>query len=162
MPRDIIFRSVYSDSDLGSGAYPVATEEELLEFANKGRLAGGANVLEALLPSDIGNAASCLIANALNFSCYIEPTDDGIVEDGDFRRYWNMDLPDNMDKESVHQLADALGVEVISDPVRHMDLYGDVWYEGATLALPAHIGNAADAFDDGLAFTEYVKIDDEY
>lgn len=44
------------------------TEEELLEFANKIREAGGAELIEALLPSRPNDPSSCLIANALNFT----------------------------------------------------------------------------------------------
>jgi hypothetical protein len=48
-----------------------ATEAELLEFANKIREAGGANPLDALMPSTPSDSKACLIAQALNFSCVV-------------------------------------------------------------------------------------------
>jgi hypothetical protein len=51
---------------------PVATEEELLDFANRWRAAGSAEALPALVPSDPVNTESCLIANALNFDCAVD------------------------------------------------------------------------------------------
>lgn len=108
----------------------VATEEELLAFANKIREAGGADIIPALFPSRKGDSTSCLIATALNFSCRVDS--DGYEE-------WFMECN-----------------SVIAQKIEEaMDL--EVRYEGNTayVMLPEHIGNAAEAFDEGLAFGKY-------
>lgn len=129
MPRDITFFS--------GNVLPVATEEELLEFCNKVRQAGGANVLEALLPSVQQSSYSCLIANALNFGCSVSPYMNGI---------WLMRFPENISASQRKAISEATGLDVRPG-------VGKSW----VMELPEHIGNAAKAFDWGLAFTEYVK-----
>lgn len=49
----------------------VADNEELLNFANQVREAGGAGILDALIPSYPQESEACLIAKALNFDCSI-------------------------------------------------------------------------------------------
>lgn len=164
MPRTIEFADVnrYNSTTrrmkkVGGGPYPVATEEELLEFANKLRAAGEATALEALLPSTPSNQSTCLIARALNFSCIVTgytdeydgglPHDgDGFPADGEFRYVWQMVLPLETDEKTAQKLADAVGVPLVKHPTG----------EFALAPLPAHIGNAADAFDENLAFTEFI------
>lgn len=109
-----------------------ATEEELLEFANKVRKAGGANALDALMPSDVGIPESCLIANALNFDCRVEGVED--CQDGS--HLWGMfpDVPDGLVWELARKLAEETGCRLT--PAE----------DG--IILPARIGNAADAFDN--------------
>lgn len=50
-----------------------ASIEKVLEFCNAVREAGGANPLDALLPSVPAESDSCLIARNLNFSCTVTP-----------------------------------------------------------------------------------------
>ena len=139
MPRDIEFDS--------GEVYPVATEEELLEFVNKARAAGGADILEALLPSKPEIASQCLIANGLNFGCTVSPINRpaDLENDDEYRFVWGMTLPPNISEDQIDSIAEALGLGRASRP------------SGRTLGpLPAHIGNAADAFDERLAFTDFI------
>lgn len=48
-----------------------ATLNELLEFANKVRGAGGGNPLDALMPAVPQDSSQCLIAKNLNFNCKV-------------------------------------------------------------------------------------------
>lgn len=148
MPIDITFPSSGGHPDRTRRVFPVATEQELLDFCNKGREAGGANILEALLLSDVGNATTCLIANALNFGCHIVPSGASSADD-DARYDWYMNLPRFADHERIQAIAAALDVPVYRPQTR---------YQEARLGpLPAHIGNAADAFDEELAFTDFIR-----
>lgn len=119
---------------------PYATEEEVLDFANRLRKIGGAEVIEAFFPSSQGSAYSCLIANALNFGCSVAP--------GPFCRYgsgfsraeydhWYMDFPYHMHGAEVERIAKEMECEVrnLVPPARQMK-------------LPRLIGNAAHAFDN--------------
>lgn len=112
---------------------PVATHIELLEFVNRGRKAGAANLLPELLPSDPGNSSQCLIANALNFGCSVDGHGDN----------WWMQLPVGMGTDRVDAIAEALGCERVDGCIHR-------------LRLPKHIGNAALAFDRGVAFQDLV------
>lgn len=126
---------------------PVATEQELLEFCNRVREAGGAEVLEALLPSRQGNANSCLIATSLNFGCSVGPNHDTKldVEDYKYSNYaygeWHMRLPVGMEQERMEKIAEAAGGELHSEH-----------YYYPYVVLPEHIGHAAGAFDKGIRF----------
>lgn len=134
---------------------PVATKEELLEFANTVRTAGGAEVLEALLPSRPNNAQRCLIANALNFSCAVAPCGgdhDATVER--FRDQWEMSFPENMERERIEKIGEAVGCKIIETVGV---LSGTTT---CTMILPPHIGFAADAFDAGAAFQDLVSYND--
>lgn len=130
------------NSDRQRRLHSVATEEELLAFANKVREAGGANVLEALLPSKPGNPNTCLIANALNFSCSICPMDehfDTYPHEG----RWQMVLPENTDHDQIAKLHEVIGGDLIGSGTA---------YDRFAITLPREIGNAANAFDYSLAF----------
>lgn len=139
--------------------HQVATEEELLAFANSIRQAGGAGVLDALLPSVQGNQHKCLIANALNFGCEVVPAWDALditMDEGKFKSgasKWIMRLPDNLTQAQRDGLNKVKGVNL-----RHFhedSLYPSVNDEDFYyLTLPEPIGNAADAFDEGAAFQE--------
>lgn len=126
---------------------PVATEQELLDFCNRVREAGGTTILDELLPSRPGNAGECLIANALNFGCKVWP--DEILEDnlkaGVVRWKWFMYLPGNLSAEQRRAIAEAVGNELV--PAGQS---GDEKVE-----LPTEIGNAAHAFDKGAAFRDF-------
>lgn len=135
----------------------VATEDELLAFANAIREAGGADPLDALLPSVPSNTKKCLIANALNFGCEVEPNGNESLELGTFKsgaERWIMKLPANLTKAQRAALGKVPGVRLR----RHKDVYAGVVYDDFYyLTLPEHIGGAAEAFDVKAAFTEYRK-----
>lgn len=140
----------------------VATEQELLDFANSIRRAGGANVLEALLPSEPGNSEECLIANALNFGCRVRPLligecmamgCDWYFPSGASR--WSMALPDNLTPEQREALSRVDGVQVLEAHSGLGPSSGRYF-----IPLPEHIGNAAQAFDAGEAFQNYVQKDE--
>lgn len=133
----------------GTESISVATEEELLEFVNRGRAVGGANILEALLPSKPGETQSCLIANALNFGCEVYGAPDDVK--GFSSVTWAMYLPENMEEKDALAIARALDCEYMAP--RH----DATEHEGhkQCIILPEHIGNAAAAFDEGAAFREY-------
>lgn len=120
----------------------VATEVELLAFANSIRQAGGATVIDELFPSQMRNPQSCLIATALNFGCQVD-SGHGAFADGSEK--WVMHLPVNLTDEQRAALAKVKGVR----------LRQDKWEGGYYLTLPKHIGNAAEAFDEGAAFQSY-------
>jgi hypothetical protein len=125
----------------------VATEKELLDFANAVRKAGGANVLEALLPSRVGNSEKCLIATALNFGCSIDAAGDG-YSDGVWK--WHMEFPDNMTNERIKEIVEQVpGARLARSP------FAEKGEQRYAMLLPKHIGNAARAFDDGVAFEDY-------
>lgn len=107
-----------------AGQVEYATEIELLDFANRLRRLGGANVIDAFMPSVAGSAKHCLIANALNFSALVSPCVPG-------NGRWQMNFPDNVSTETIDRIANALGL------ARY----------GTGLILPQLVGNAANAFD---------------
>lgn len=53
-----------------------ASIDELLDFANEIRKAGGGELIDELLLSKPKDSNNCLIANALNFDCEVESCDD--------------------------------------------------------------------------------------
>lgn len=110
------------------GSIEYATEAETLVFANRVRVAGGAEFLKALLPSVPGHAGACLIANALNFGCAVRPNGSRSSYNGEFD-HWYMELPLSVDGES---LSYKLNLPKL----------------GSYLVLPRMIGNAAHAFDN--------------
>ena len=118
--------------------YKYATEQEVLDFANKVREAGGGEVIDELLPAYAGAPNQCLIAKALNFDCSVYPTGniDGVYPTGNIddpaTSFWIMDV----DSEVADKIADATGCEV--------HYRGDDY---SSLKLPELIGNAAHAFD---------------
>lgn len=149
MPNYIKFAAPSLDREELGGEFPVATEQELLEFVNKAREAGGADVLQALLPSRPTDAEKCLIANGLNFGCQVtgfDNADEYAGKDG-YRYVWAMHLPGNVSDSKASSIAEALDLEVL-------DVVGE---SGGPVVgpLPPHIGNAADAFDEGLAFRSF-------
>lgn len=116
-----------------------ASIEEVLEFANNVRKAGGGQLIDGLFPSIPQEPTYCLIANALNFDCEVNLSD-GV---------WTMDIDDNKlgaeigqkmnltydDGSYVDYVDDETGEEVID-------------YEGfCSIELPHEIGIVAGAFD---------------
>lgn len=131
----------------------VATEAELLEFANAVRAAGAADALEALLPSRPSASNSCLIANALNFECLVDSfTDYEAIASDDYEprvpHGWRMYL--GAREELARNIADTV------PGCTFVDL-GTVSYPSYAVNLPPHIGNAAHAFDAGVAFQDYAE-----
>lgn len=146
-----------------TGDAVIADETELLEFANKVREAGGADPLGALLPSVPGDETSCLIANALNFKSTVVPvptSDPGrYYEDGTKR--WVMIAP----VDTAREIARELDLDFKTLSTNHARIHGvglasDEIPLGA-IDLPYTIGNAAEAFDLGLAFNDFVLADPE-
>lgn len=123
----------------------VATEEELLRFANVVRQAGGANPIEALLPSRPEKPSECLIANALNFSCSVNRGALGYHDDS-YEFVWYMEFPYNMDEDRIREIAKGAHCRV-RRPGSQL-----------VMQLPRHIGNAAWAFDRRLAFQDYNEL----
>lgn len=127
----------------------VATEDELLEFANRIRSAGGGDIIDGLLPSIPGEPEACLIANALNFSCEVSVTDEPMTAEGG--HVWYMSFT-GVDHDKAQAIADVAEAEL------HVDSFSGTY----AVHLPEHIGNAADAFDAEAAFTNYhVERDDD-
>lgn len=136
---------------------PVATERELLNFANRVRDAGGADFLKKLLPAYPEQSTECLIARALNFHCEITPwapcnpdRDNGRFSDGSEKwimipHHGNTEQSEKKARElapkiSLRLLKQRTSMRADDEPIK----YG--------LQLPRHIGNAAEAFDLGMAF----------
>lgn len=139
--------NVYGTRTSEKQLVPVATEAELLEFANKVRKAGGAEVIPALLPSLPCDPVACLIANALNFGCEVDGTSVLPAEHGG--GLWMMQFLGGTHKECLtrrNAVAKALNLE----------LYGDDEADWPAVLLPEHIGNAALAFDQYRAFERYM------
>lgn len=138
---------------------PVATEQELLDFANKIRKAGGADILDALLPSIPTDPESCLIARALNFRSSVGPARFGYFKDGsDLWVMWPQQGDTTASNALARKLAKKLRMRVhvqTGDPCPLS--VEDHASEIVGLRLPKHIGNAAWAFDGDLAFEGLVK-----
>lgn len=142
----------------------VATEVELLDFANEVRKAGGASIIEALLPSEISEPKACLIARALNFECSITPWSpkDERSKDSwpDGSGKWVM-VPHRGDPAQcealARELAKSLNLRLVLNSNEEEDEEGNKvgpkYVYG--LMLPKHIGNAASAFDAKAAFQNY-------
>jgi hypothetical protein len=139
---------IYRDSDRPRPQFngqSYATEIELLDFANRLRKLGGANVIDAFMPSSPGQANACLIANALNFGASVSPV-------GIEGATWRMTFPLNVKVSTVEIIAHALGLD-------HVYLTGrEVSRE---VVLPKLVGNAAWAFDRAETgwVTKYRKSD---
>lgn len=139
---------------------PVATHEELLEYANRVRELGGADTLDALLPSKPVDAKACLIAQAVNFESSVVP-DDSFHESGSQRWYmvpWrgNDAQSDELARELAEKLDAETGVVNVLNGKQIQGPYGPISdrSERVGVLLPEEIGNAAMAFDLGIAFTD--------
>lgn len=133
-----------------------ASVAEVLEFCNKVREAGGANPLDALMPSVREEAGECLIARNLNFSCEVDWYHRDWLLNGDLPQekatviidafegqgwagdetWWYMKVDDLIRR---HKIAKAMGLPMVSHP-----------RDGEVIVLPARIGRNAQAFDRGL------------
>ena len=129
----------------------IATEAELLEFCNSVRVAGGAGILEALLPSVKSDAKACLIARGVNFDCDVAgPEDEAWLDVAGGWPVWVMRVHYGNWEESqgkAKEIATKLELRRAANEIE----------------LPEIIGNSATAFDHGLAFTRYaLKRGQEY
>lgn len=125
-----------------------ATFEELLEFANKVREAGGGNPLDALMPAVPADTKQCLIAKNLNFNCEVRgvPTKEAADQLGIglYDDVWTM-VVDN--RETRDRIAESLNLQTfegpetddLGDSIPGTEIYGVV--------LPDHIGQVAARFD---------------
>lgn len=141
MPVKIRFADTYGES---AHYRQVATETELLEFANKMRAAGEGDFLDALMPSVPSDTNQCLIANALNFKCSVFGAP-GDQEDSHGDELWAMYFPRNMAHARIRKIAEAVGCEVAEVTDRH-DLQA---HSRLCVVLPEEIGLVAKAFDHG-------------
>lgn len=120
-----------------------ATLEELQEFANKIREAGGGNPIDALMPAVPTDVSQCLIAKNLNFNCTVG----AVGEDG-----WWMAVDD---KETRDKIAEALNLTAsdyyYQSEEMLMDDDGDFYYPDEVqvyaVKLPDEIGQVAEDFD---------------
>ncbi len=112
-----------------------ATLEELKDFANKVREAGGGNPLDALMPAVPQNATQCLIARNLNFNCTVtKPEMDGP---------WEMFVED---KKVAQKIGAAVWGFYAEDKVEYHRAQFDT-PECWSIDLPAEIGQVAADFD---------------
>lgn len=129
----------------------VATGDELLAFANSVRRAAGATELSRLTCSRRNNPFECLIANAVNFSSSVIPRRD---------QYGTTLLWPSQAAQWVMTPEDSSIIQRIVDAVEDTWLVDNYDWLGGSLVtqpavlLPEAIGNAAVAFDYGVAFTE--------
>lgn len=129
---------------------PRASLEEVLEFCNIVREAGGGELITDLMPGEPGAATQCLIAKNLNFNCRVA---NGHIEHRDYIRYledrerqgyyageprWMMSL---MDRDTAYSIAAATGMQVYESSG-----YNEICH----LLLPALIGRVASAFDESI------------
>lgn len=110
-----------------------ATEEETLKFVNDFREAGGANLLEGLMPSIVSNPEFCLLAKGLNFGGTVAPEASYDSNSGEYA-LWGITI---YDADLAQEIADTLGLQANINSL--MD-YGVIF-------LPRLIGNVAAAFD---------------
>jgi hypothetical protein len=128
-----------------------ATEEELLDFANKVRAAGEGDALEALFPSTPGAATACLIAKALNFKCAVSTTQP--LHGANLKRgesAWAMVLGARTSRKKARAIADAVECPLVETETttyspKKMEYIRRPEY---SIRLPRKIGNTADAFDN--------------
>lgn len=138
---------------------PAASNDEILEFCNKVREAGGGKPLDALLPGVPEDAHSCLIANNLNFQCRVGGLEGRGVTDedqalirrveGEGGRWWM-----TLENEEVRdRIAEALDLEKVDTGYYWENPYYSV-------LLPKKIGNVAWNFDQANQdfFYSYQKV----
>lgn len=127
----------------------MATEQEVLEFCNAVRKAGGGSAIQGLFPSIPQKTTQCLIAKGLNFGCAVGPYEGG------------MEHPDaplaNMESEDVRGAAgldEAPWVVEFDDPAvarrvaTELDLFGGYAGANGMVVLPDRIAAVASTFDD--------------
>lgn len=128
-----------------------ASLDELKEFANKVRAAGGGNPLDALMPSVPEDGSQCLIAKNLNFNCAVYGLDSDTEERSDGGSHWHMVVES---KDLRDQIADTLGLAKVD----HEEYLGwdaktkEEKYEMKYgIRLPEEIGEVAAEFDRAMS-----------
>lgn len=86
-----------------------ATLEEVKDFANRVRKAGGGNPLDALMPAVPQAMEECLIAKNLNFNCAVRPLTGYRYDDA---KGWVMRVND---RETRDKIAHSLQLNVAED-----------------------------------------------
>jgi hypothetical protein len=134
--------------------YNRASFDEVLNFCNAVREAGGANPLDALLPAVPSDSTSCLIARNLNFSCTVTPSGDHYQAE-----LWYMEIDDPQIVETIIDNVDG------AEPF--VDLNGRVY--ATRVLLPPEIAQVAIEFDrwevsevsteSDPAFLEFIQSD---
>jgi hypothetical protein len=132
-----------------------ASLEELKEFANTVREAGGGNPLDALMPAVPQDVSRCLIARNLNFNCTVGAV---LVER---RNQWVMAVTD---PEIRDRIAEKLNLEVIDayDIAGHYN--SDLHIDDANqeipvygVLLPERIGQVAEDFDNAWTYADVTQ-----
>lgn len=121
-----------------------ATLDELFEFANKVRAAGGGNPLDALMPAVPEDTSQCLIAKNLNFNCAVNSHP--VREDGSVisEVRWHMSVADEATRDKI---ADDLGLEHYDGGEDVEDEDGNYMTLEYGVVLPKEIGQVAHDFD---------------
>lgn len=111
-----------------------ATLDELLEFANKVRNAGGGNPIDALMPAVPADPKQCLIAKNLNFNCWVDA--------GEYGDEWTMWVTT---RELAQNIAKAVGCDTATST--RVDTETSVSFPVYGIVLPKEIGEVAQQFD---------------
>lgn len=136
-----------------------ASFEELLEFANAVREAGGGNPLDALMPAVPEDQTQCLIAKNLNFNCvvngiggYHKNLDTGELVGSGFWGMW-------VESEEVRDnIAAALDLPRVNSQAEYDDPDdGRTVFYSYAVVLPEEIGQVASDFDASMEAAFNVK-----
>lgn len=132
-----------------------ATLDELLDFANKVREAGGGNPIDALMPAVPEDSHQCLIARNLNFNCQVGG--EGPADRDDDSWWMTLDSPETRDK-----IAEALGLESADWDLTSWEYPSDVNQDAIEVhtrkygvLLPERIAEVAIEFDRWYEALEY-------
>jgi hypothetical protein len=109
----------------------MASLDELRDFCNRVRQAGGAKEIDDLMPAVPGQTEACLIAKALNFSCQVG----ALIDPDDYPKdpeAWAMQV---RDEELAHKISKECKLPVIDK---------DEYYE---VVLPKKIYRVAQIYD---------------
>ena len=125
---------------------PAASVEEVLDFCNKVRKAGGAKPLNALLPGVPSDPDACLIAQNLNFECMVMGPNTGATREdrrkvkaaGGKEKIWCMFIRDEKVRDKIAAALDLVAVNFDE---------GDGFEPPFAVILPQKIGNVAENFD---------------
>lgn len=118
-----------------------ATLDEVLEFANKVREAGGGNPLDALMPATPTASTECLVAKNLNFNCRV-------AADLDEDEAWFMEV----ESESLaKQIGQELGLNFYKSSA--------TWHGVGEwrITLPEEIARVAEDFDKAWYLAEALQ-----
>lgn len=132
-----------------------ASLEELLEFANAVREAGGGNPLDALMPAVPEDAKQCLIARNLNFNCTVRGADGVYLKNGKA-------IPSDNDTWIMY-ISDERIVRAVAKKLNLKKVYYERWNEvdhPVGVLLPRRIGRIAYEFDNALEAIVFSHDDD--